>query len=211
MNPTHSTLIARMSLAMKSDGDWKDFYELYHAPIIKAAKLAAFSPEECQEIFQETLSHMVKKGFKHCSSNQTQSVTDYMSCAAYRCLQRASERRKMRSEGKDANTSPSFVEIPGQSRFQEFVFQGVAKRILEAFIERGLFSDTVVRSVHAVLVGVPTRGNLDDLHKVGESLNGGANEAYNATVKALMITHKAIDQGASLDEAFLTLEAALSD
>jgi hypothetical protein len=211
MNPKHANMIARMSLALKSDGDWKDFYELYHDPIIKAAQLAAFSPGECQEIFRETLLHMVKRGFKDCLSNPSQSVTDYLSCAAYRCAQRASERRKIGGEVKDANTVFGSGEIPERKRFQEFVFQGVAKRILEAFIERGLFSDTMVRSVHAFLVGAPMRRNFDDLHKVGASLNEGEDEACNATVEALMIIYRSIEAGASLDEAFLHFEMTLLD
>ncbi len=197
-------------MALKSSRDWKDSYELYHAPIIAAAQLAAFSTAECEVIFQETLSHMIKKGFKHCLSNKSLSVAGDLSCAAYRRLQRASRRRKIGCERKDSNSVFGSVEILEQIRFQEFVFEGVAKCILEAFIERGLFSDTVLRSAHAVFVGAATRGSLY-LQKVGGSFNDGEDDAYKAAVKALMIVHKAIEGGASLDEAFRYPELSFSD
>lgn len=204
MNPTGCTLIVRLSSDAKSDRDWRDFYELYHTPLLAAAKAAGFTPAECTDIFQETLACLVTKGFQSFLANGNTLFCNHLSREAYRYFQKAYARKTLVSSEAPTDAPFGSSQSAGPESVQGFLYQHLTTRILEAFIESDIFSHGAIRSVYALLT--PQIGGQQGEPQVVQAKEKVSAEVYDAIIRALMIVQQSVDQGANLDEAMDQLE-----
>lgn len=200
-----SNMIARLSLESKLESDWRAFREIYYGPLVKSAWLAGFSRDESKEIIQEILVHMTRQGFQCFIAQQNESLSEYLSKTAHKCWQKARRRRAFQKKEKSVDLKLVLRDLPARAWIENFLCQQVTQRILEAFIERAVFSETVVLSTHAFLVGLAVFEEGQDAGRQRELVRS-IPEIYSAVTRALMIAQNEVDRGASLDEAMQKIE-----
>ncbi len=206
MIPTQHSLIVRIQ-AGGSDGDWRNFYNLYERPILAFAASHSLSEAECADVLQETMIKMLRVGFARFDPAKGR-FTGFLFHVARCCVVDALRRR-----GRRESRHISIDLMPGSGLTESQMTDGsdgpadraqragelaLIFRALDLLVEKQSFRPRTVSVFKAVTI---EQRNPQEVADEFETSVGNVYEAKRAVLARLRRVLQALDRGADMEEA----------
>jgi RNA polymerase sigma factor (sigma-70 family) len=206
MIATQHSLVARLK-EHACDSDWEKFYRLYEKPILAVAAAKGLSEADCQEVLQETMVRMCRRGFAR--YDPTRRFTPFLFGIAKDCTLDALRRRARRSSREvpiddsktissnqqkgatDKTMSPAdAAEIHGQV--------ALVSVALDFLLEHQTFAPKTVQMFKALVF---EQRSPNDVASAFATSRGNVDQAKSAVLRRLRPMYDALDRGLDLEAA----------